>query len=136
MNIGGGFFLRMKHIGKRYEKTADLTIFRVIGPVTPQEIKEAINEFYEGITTKNVLWDLARGNFELISNVDIQEFVSIPKSQYMARKGGKSAIVADTDLAYGMARVYEARSQAASLPFETKIFRNIEDAFQWLDYTE
>ena len=126
----------MKHVGKRYETISDLTIFTVIGQVTHEEIKEAINEFYEGVASKNVLWDLSKGNFEMISNVDIQQLASIPKSQYMARKGGKTAIVADKDLAYGMARIYEARSQADSLPFETKIFRNIEDAYQWLNLTE
>jgi len=101
----------MKKVGKRYEVSSDLTIFTVTGRVTHDEIKEVINEFYEGVASKNVLWDLAKGNFELVSNEEIQDLVNIPKSQYMARKGGKTAIVADKDLAYGMARIYEARTQ-------------------------
>ena len=126
----------MKHVGKRYEVASDLTIFTVIGPVTHSEIKEAIDEFYEGVASKNVLWNLAGGNFELISDTDIQDLSKIPKAQFMARKGGKTAIVADKDLAYGMARAYEARTHIDSLPFDTKVFRTIEDAYQWLDRTK
>ena len=126
----------MKHVGKKYEASSDLTIFTVIGQVTHGEIKEVITYFYEGVTSKNVLWDLKKGKFELISNEEIQDLVNIPKSQYMARKGGKTAIVADKDLAYGMARIYETRTQISTLPFDTKVFRTIEDAYQWLNFTE
>lgn len=126
----------MKHIGKRYEASSDLTIFTVIGPVTPAELAEAINEFYEGVTSKDVIWDLTRGDFSLISNTDIQDLVNIPRSQYLARKGGKSALVADKDLAYGLARVYEARTAMDPLPFETKVFRTMKEAYQWLNFKE
>jgi hypothetical protein len=126
---------RVNHVGKKYEVSSDLTIFTVIGQVTHDEIKEVINEFYEGVTSKNVLWDLNRGNFELISNEEIQDLVNIPRSQYLARKGGKTAIVAGKDLAYGMARIYEARSRTDPVPFETRIFRTIEEANQWLNST-
>ena len=126
----------MKHISKQYEASSALTIFTVIGPVTPAELAEAINEFYEGITSKNILWDLTRGDFSLISNTDIQDLVKIPKAQYLARKGGKSALVADKDLAYGLARIYKSRTAMDPLPFETKVFRTMEEAHQWLDFKE
>ena len=126
----------MKHIGKKYKPSSDLTIFTVIGPVTPAELAEAINEFYEGVTSKDVLWDLSRGDFSLISNTVIQDLVKIPKAQYLARKGGKSALVAEKDLAYGIARVYKARTAMDPLPFETKVFRTMEEAHQWLDFKE
>jgi len=124
----------MKHIGRKYKASSDLTTFTVIGQVTHNEIKESIDNFYEGVTSKNVLWDLTRGNFELISNDNIQNLVSIPRSQYLARKGGKTAIVADKDLAYGMARIYETRSSVDQLPFQIKVFRTIEDAYKWLNF--
>ena len=125
----------MKHVGKQYEASSNLTIFTVIGRVTHNEIKEAINEFYAGVVTKNVLWDLSIGNFELLSNDDIQDLANIPRSQYLARKGGKTAIVADKDLAYGLARVYESRSIANPVPFETRIFRSTEAANHWINST-
>ena len=123
----------MKNVSKRFEAASDLTIFTVTGKVDREEIEKAIADFYAGTITKNVLWDLEKGNFELISNDDIQDLVNIPRSHQLTRKGGKTAIVADKDLAYGMARIYEARSQLDTLPFDTKVFRTLEEAYQWLN---
>ena len=46
--------------------------------------------------------------------------------------GHRTAIVAATDVIFGMARMYEMLSDVAGSPVKIAAFRNIEDAKTWL----
>lgn len=48
--------------------------------------------------------------------------------------GSRRALVADSDEVFGMARMYESRS--AGSPGETRSFRQIEEALDWLHLEE
>ena len=46
----------------------------------------------------------------------------------------KTAVVADSDLAFGMSRMYELKRQERPLPFH--VFRDADEAMEWLDQPE
>ena len=50
--------------------------------------------------------------------------------------GHRTAIVAATDVIFGMARMYEILSDVAGSPVKIAAFRNIEDAIAWLNHNK
>lgn len=66
-----------------------------------------------------------------ISAADLNKIVDYLRSTMNIRgQGWKSAIVADSDLAFGMSRMYE--QLADQLPYEIMVFRTLEEAEKWL----
>jgi len=53
--------------------------------------------------------------------------------RFEERKGGKSAVVASSDLQYGLSRILGALYEIKDFPTQLKIFRIMDEAFEWLD---
>lgn len=122
----------MGTIKKMVDQEKNITVFSVVGDVTGEEYEQAICDFYEiGPTTKYVLWDLTEALLEHVKSSEVFG-LQIPRSAASKREGGKTAIVAPSDLAYGLARMYESGAADGELPFSTSIFRTPEEAMQWL----
>lgn len=112
---------------------AGLTIYTALGNVTGEDIKEAIWDFYQkGPVTLDVLWDITRAELSELKREDIQGISQVPRKSLELRKGGKTAIVAPPDIAYGLSRMYQSSSEADKLPFTVKVFRDSQKARQWL----
>jgi hypothetical protein len=52
-----------------------------------------------------------------------------------AVKGWRVALVASSDVSYGMSRVLEMTAEARAVSFTIRTFRSYEEAEQWLDAT-
>ena len=48
------------------------------------------------------------------------------------REDGKTAIVAPDDVTFGLSRMYGILTEGQGPPFETRSFRSVEEAYQWL----
>lgn len=116
------------------DPSRQLTIFTGIGEITFDDIARSINTFYAESPTLNVLFDISRASVKTISANQIAQIAErLPKLR-MARKRGRTAIVAATDLSYGLARMFETMT-AVSFKFhlvETRVFRDIKVAMDWL----
>ena len=110
-----------------------LTIFTVEGELTFQEQMNALKAFYSGDPTANVLWDfrLMKGN--RVSSQELEELFNFIKANRGKRLQGKTALVATSDLDFGLSRVSEAYSQIRQLPWEMKAFRTMDEALEWID---
>jgi len=122
----------MNNISKLVDHQANLTVYIVSGEVSLEDIKTEIQRFYEGNITKDVLWDLSECDVSKVTFKDIQNLAYIPRKHYKTRTGGKTAIVAHRDITYGLSRVYASLTELQALPFETKSFRSIKEAREWL----
>jgi hypothetical protein len=122
----------MKKIIKNIYSENDLTVFTVIGKVTANEIISAITDFYEGSVTSNILWDLTKGDLSEIGSSDVEIIADLSVKYAEKRPSGKTAVVGSDDLAFGLSRMYEMTKELVKLPFETKTFRDIDEAFKWL----
>ena len=123
----------MENIEKNVDKNGQLTIYTAKGSISGEEVKNAIRGFYEhGPITRNVLWDVSLAVLNDLSAEDVRQIAHVPRQSLELRKDGKTAIVAPSDLAFGLSRMYQINSQPEPLPFEVKIFRDSEAAHNWL----
>jgi len=122
----------MGKITKRVEPEKSLTIFTVSGEVSVEELAQAVDEFYKGSVTRKVLFDLTDSILDHLSSDDVLNFSRAPRYIPEQRIGGKTAVVAPSDLAFGLARMYEFSADPAEIPFVTKVFRTMEEARKWL----
>jgi hypothetical protein len=127
----------MGKVDKQLIKDENLTIYAAHGSISGDDVKNAIRAFYEqGPVTKNVLWDVSLAVLQELSSEDVRQIAHVPRKSLDLRKGGKTAIVAPGDLAYGLSRVYQTSSGAEGLPFKLQVFRDAEKARAWLAETE
>ncbi|MCX8045077.1 MAG: hypothetical protein N3B18_13240 [Desulfobacterota bacterium] len=99
-----------------------------------EAIKSAAMDMMEDPDFKpgaDALWDLREAQIKNFSAEDLRSLVFfIAEHQAKRGAGYKVAIVAERDLLFGGARMFEAF--ADSLPFSCRVFRNVEDAEQWI----
>ena len=122
----------MKKITKKFDSENDMTVVTVIGKVTANEIIAAITDFYEGSVTSIILWDLTQGDLSEIGSSDVEIIADLSVKYAEKRPSGKTAVVGSDDLAFGLSRMYEMTKELVKLPFETKTFRDIDEALKWL----
>ena len=124
----------MGEVERKIVSEESLTIYYVRGTVSRGDVVEAIEDFYEkGPVTKNVLWDLSQADLQDIKAHDVQLIANVPRRVLELREGGKTAIVAHEDLAYGLSRMYQVTTGSAELPYELQVFRDIDAARSWID---
>jgi len=126
----------MRNVQIQIDSQYDLTTFTVVGKVAAEVVRNAIQKFYEGNVTMNVLWDLSGSDLSSITSSEINGIAKTPRKYASMRTGGKTAIVAPTDLTFGLTRMYGIMTEVQDLPFETQVFRTTEEAHQWLLETE
>ena len=118
------------------ERERNLTRIRAVGEITAAEMQQTIEQFWESPElTLNVIWDYSEASLRLLTNVDLRNLVPVGKRyghRLEERRGGKTAIVAPGDLAYGMMRVSETLSGMSDYTFAIKVFRGMAEADAWL----
>ena len=68
-----------------------------------------------------------------IKDEDIERIVSYLSNQAGKRAGGKTAIIARTDLDYEITKKYELFTQLKGLSVTIEVFRSLGEAMIWLD---
>lgn len=126
--------IAMGSVGKQIDRERNLTTYQVSGRVSAGEYARNIQEFYAiGPITKHVMWDLTRAELEHLREEDVRSIGETPRKFSEERNGGRTAIVAPTDLAFGLARMYEFISDPSEVLIEIQVFRSVEEATQWLE---
>ena len=118
------------------ESSRNLTRLVVAGVVSAAEMRRAIEQFWESpALTRDVIWDYSEASLTKLSVGELRDLVPVGKRyghRLAERRGGKTAIVAPGDLAYGMMRVSETLSGMSEYTFEIRVFRSMEEADAWL----
>jgi len=114
------------------DSQGDLSVFTVNGKLTADEIIERVEEYYTKHPTKLVLWIMGDVDLSAITREGIERIIQTAKKNTGKRKEGKTAIVGSKDIEYGLARMYEAYTGLENLPYEYKIFKNVDEAKEWL----
>ena len=108
--------------------SGDLTIRKVIGDLTIDEMLDDVKKFFAGQPTKFFLLDLSAGSIATLSAEEIRTVARFVHDHAHVQIGGKTIIVAPDDLNYGVARMYLAFSESRSPPFPVCLFRKLSDA--------
>jgi hypothetical protein len=122
------------------EKSKNLTIYILTGELTLDEILNALQSFWEAHTlTLNLLWDARSAKMSQLKSEEaakITGFIGQYKHLFEERIGGKAAIVASSNLQYGLSRILGTFYEMEGFPTQLKIFRIMNEAIKWLDQDE
>lgn len=106
----------------------------IINSTTPEVIfKEVllyISKNIESWKNNNVIWDLNNFCFETLTREDIQSYIFKSKTLSEKRAGQKTALVAESDLNYGMIRMWSLLGEY-DYQFEIQAFRTLSEAEEW-----
>ena len=120
-------------VSQSIDEPRDLTIFTVKGELTFAGQMDAINAFYSGVPTANVLWDFRLMEGNRVSSEELAELFAFIEDNQWKRPKGKTALVAASDLDYGLSRVSETFALIKNLPWEIRAFRSFYMALDWID---
>ncbi|MFP4381528.1 MAG: hypothetical protein ACLFUS_13585 [Candidatus Sumerlaeia bacterium] len=120
-----------------YNPDEDLFIHKAKGDLGVEEILQALENFYLSQEKCNrVLWDGREATIRSVSQTDLQRIAIYPgKFNQSDRKAtGKRAVVVASDLDFGLGRIIEILKSQFSQHFqhEVKVFRNYDQAIEWL----
>jgi len=120
-------------IDSRSDLTRELTEYICTGIMDRAEITDAVDAFYADNPTPNVLWDLTDANLSALSAVDVQMVAEHTASRAHSRAGGKTALVAPTDVDFGMSRMFQTMIDNADHEASVRVFRSRDEATEWID---
>ena len=115
----------------KVEKLADFAVFRVTGILAFDELADTIREVYPQLTG-HILWDLTSASLGDITQEQFNILPGIVKESMAARVGSKNAYVSPHDRDYDLLRMYEMITRFKCMPYESSVYRNIDDALNWL----
>ena len=114
----------------------DLTIHEATEPTNTDDIVSLLKDFYRTRVTTYLIWDLNKGGNPELSQNDILKIIGISEEYGSQRKAGKTAIVTDNDLYFGLSRMYEIYAENESdLSLQVQVFREFKEAIAWFGIT-
>jgi hypothetical protein len=122
----------MNNIKICVEQAKHFTTYIFVGEVSVEQIISAQEEFYSKAPMLFLLVDFTQADLSVLTSNDLRTILSEAEKNGHVRKGGKTAVVASGDLAFGMARMYAIMSEIQDLSFSVKAFRSHDEALMWL----
>jgi hypothetical protein len=124
--------LTMANIKIDIEPENGITIFTVEGDLTADEILDYSLRFYDKNPTRLVLWDATRGTLNKVTGSDLRDIANAMKEHTRKREGGKTALVGQHGLNFGIARMYAVYAEIEGLAVSYRAFRDTGEAMKWL----
>ena len=116
----------------------NLVILVHVGAVTDDEFMSFYKALFEDTrfdVSFNMLVDLRQAESSVRGAGTLKESAEFMRRQYVSTTARpKIAVVASEDISFGLARMYEAFSDAAHWEFE--VFRSADTALAWLGLSE
>lgn len=111
----------------------DLTRFKITGSLNFVELLVAVDDFYDRRSTAHVLLDLLESTDTELNSEHAKRLAEYYPRYESDRETGKVAIAAKEDELLGLARTFKLQSDLKGTPYPIMVFRNLDDAYQWLD---
>ena len=111
-----------------------LILFTVRGPLLRADMEAALSSVYadaERSLPSTYLWDLREAEIDW-SGEQVKEFVHWVLAN-RPEGTSRNAVVASSDLHFGLARMYEALT--SDLPVNLSVFRDMDEARAWVTGT-
>jgi len=113
----------------------NLTIFKATGMLEFEEVILVLRDFYSDEPTANVLVDLSKLPTVQVSAKEIQALAVFQPRFEGKRVPGKTAILAPSELMFGLAKMFEAQSGIQNAPHSVRVFKSIASAISWIEGT-
>ncbi len=115
-----------------FDPIQDLTVVTATGKLKADDFHNSIREYYAGPLTAHILLDFNQADLSAFQSHDLIRIASHSKRLSGAHQVGKTAIVANKPLEYGIGRMFEAYATVERTPFKVETFRSHGDAKKWL----
>ncbi len=122
----------MAIVDRRIDTEKDLTIYKVNGELSNEELLRLNNELLTGQSTEKIIFDFRNGSLKNISTGVFKQKIISSKSRAEKRKEIKVAIIAKKDIDFGMGRMYAAYVEMEDIGVTISVFRTQSEALQWL----
>ena len=114
-----------------WDPESGIVTLKVEGTIVLSQAIEVTEEMYRDPRFQEptrVLWDLRGGSFDWETS-ELLEFASfVERSRAVGR--GRAAVLAPSDLEFGLSRIYQAYSEDS--PVEVRVWRDYDEAWSWL----
>jgi len=120
-------------ITSHIDKAKDITIFKVTGVLSFDILLSVVKSFYDDDPTKHVLWDMIDTTEVQVASEEVETIAKFGPRYEGKRALGKTAIVAQKDILFGLSRMFEIHSNIKEAPYPIMVFRSMGEAHQWLD---
>jgi len=114
------------------DQALDLTIFTAEGELTFDKQMNALREFYSGNPTANVIWDFRKIVGNRISSQELLKIITFIKQHGKKRPSGRTALIAASDLDFGLSRMGQAYADVEHLTWDMEVFRSMSSALRWI----
>ena len=111
----------------------DLTVHTCSGAVTGEDLLCAVKALYDDGPTLKHLWDMTNAEVSSVDGPKLRQIADFAKSSAPSGVGGRTAIVAPSNLAFGLGRMYEAFARSAGIKTEVRVFRSLGEGRDWLE---
>lgn len=119
----------------RIDPSADLTVQEIVGEVTAAEIRQAVQDYYEGTVTRKILWDFRRASLVRITADEIRGLVRLTQQYADRRPNGKTALLFANASSFGMGRMFDIPRNMDAGTIGHMSFMDEASAYAWLDVT-
>jgi hypothetical protein len=120
-------------ITAQIDKSKDLTVFTAKGVLSFENAMPVVKAFYDGDPTKHVIWDMTDTAEVQFTSEEVIKIATFEPRIKGKRALGKTAFVAQKDILFGLSRMFEIHSGMVNSPYPVMVFRDIEQAYNWLD---
>jgi len=120
-------------VTKHVDAEKKVTTFKIVGNVSFDEFRRLIYEYYQEDPTDFVIFDLreAGGQGEEFTHEKVYQLVNFVDSVRRGREKGKTALVANRDVHYGICSMIEGYMIDRKIEYKT--FRHMKEAVEWLE---
>jgi hypothetical protein len=126
----------MAEFEKNVYPDKEITVLKITGEVTCDQIIDELTLIYEEEVTRNFIWDFSIARGKSLTGNDLQQIVTHTKEYGHLRKNGKTAFVISTSLGFGLGRMYDSLAQVADHPVKHGVFRSYDEAVAWIESTD
>ena len=102
------------------------------GVILGKDVIEAVKALYAAGPTLNHLWDLTEADMSAVKSEDLQQIALIAKQYSSSDRAGRTAIVSNSDLGYGLGRMYSSFADLSGHSAEVRSFRSRKEAEEWI----
>ena len=122
----------------KIDQERNLAVYTLSGDVTVKDVKEVVRCFGESLElAKNLLWDTRPATFlKPLEREDVEQMVALMepyRESFIEGEEVKWAVIAETDLGFGIKRMFSSMLQMEGFPISLEPFRTIEDALEYLE---
>lgn len=120
-------------MGIKAERRNDLTVMTVTGRTEAGEVIRAIDDWYAGSPTTNILWDFSEAELEDVEVAEVNRIAQTARKYADRRKAGRTALVFSKDVGYGLGRMFGTLQEVRGSGVRYRSFRTYDEALSWLE---